>query len=106
MELLGVSVARRAARTLNRINSAILRYTGADDNEPITVQTNFDLLREENLVVRPSLLRAIERVITNNSIFSLLSRPMYDTKSFSSDVKLIFIISTRYPTGSRMSRSI
>ena len=57
-----------------------MRYTGADDSEPTTVQTSFDLLREENLVVRPSLLRAIEHVI-NKPIYSLLSLPMYDIES-------------------------
>ncbi|KAF8351841.1 Cu-oxidase-domain-containing protein [Amanita rubescens] len=31
------------------VNSAILHYTGADDSEPTTVQTNFDLLREQDL---------------------------------------------------------
>ncbi|KAF8351842.1 laccase [Amanita rubescens] len=32
------------------VNSAILHYTGADDSEPTSVQTNFDLLREQDLV--------------------------------------------------------
>jgi hypothetical protein len=44
-----------------------LRYTGADDSEPTTVQTNFNLLREQDLTVRFIQFSEIDHVINNHS---------------------------------------
>ncbi|KAF8351839.1 Cu-oxidase-domain-containing protein [Amanita rubescens] len=58
------------------INSAILRYTGANDSEPTTVQTNFNFLREQDLMpFIPSNLSHGEPDIKISLVLALIGGP-------------------------------